>query len=78
MVVVAARTRRRLGLVRAGIELLALAAGFVLGGTVGIGTVVFALTIGPALEGGFWLLRRSPVGASAPAATPVPAPLAGS
>jgi len=76
MVVVGARTHLRLGVVRAGIEVLALAAGFALGGTVGIGTVVFAVTIGPALEGGFWLLRRSPVGA--PAATPVPAPLAGS
>ena len=78
MVVVGARTHVRLGVVRAGIELLALAAGFALGGTVGIGTVVFALTIGPALEAGFWLLRRSPAGAPAPGATPVPAPLAGS
>jgi uncharacterized protein len=78
MVVVGARTHLRLGLVRAGIELLALAAGFALGGTVGIGTIVFALSIGPALEGGFWLLRRSPVGAPAPGATPVPAPLVGS
>ena len=77
MVVVGARTHLRLGVVRAGIELLALAAGFALGGTVGIGTVVFAVTIGPALEGGFWLLQRSPVGAPAPP-TPIPAPLAGS
>jgi uncharacterized membrane protein YczE len=77
MVVVGARTHVRLGVVRAAIELLALAAGFALGGTVGIGTVVFALTIGPALEGGFWLLQRSPVGAPA-VATPIPAPLAGS
>jgi uncharacterized membrane protein YczE len=78
MVVVGARTHLRLGLVRVAIELLALAAGFALGGTVGIGTVVFALCIGPALEGGFWLLRRSPVGAPPPVATPLPAPLAGS
>ena len=78
MVVLGARTHVRLGVVRAAIELVALAAGFALGGTVGIGTIVFALTIGPALEAGFWLLRRSPVGAPAPAATPVPAPLAGS
>jgi len=77
MVVVGARTHVRLGIVRAGIELLALAAGFALGGTVGVGTVVFAVTIGPALEGGFWLLRRSPVGVPAPA-TPIPAPLPGS
>ncbi|MGE5273267.1 MAG: YczE/YyaS/YitT family protein [Verrucomicrobiota bacterium] len=77
MVVVGARTHVRLGVVRAAIELLALAAGFALGGTVGIGTVVFALTIGPALEGGFWLLRRSPVGVPA-GVSPIPAPLAGS
>lgn len=78
MVVVGARTHLRLGLVRAGIELLALGAGFALGGTVGIGTVVFAVTIGPALEAGFWLLRRSPFGAPAPVLSPEPAPLAGS
>jgi uncharacterized membrane protein YczE len=78
MVVVGARTHRRLGVVRAGIELLALAVGFALGGTVGIGTVVFAVSIGPALEAGFWLLRRSPVGEPPPLVTPAPAPLAGS
>jgi uncharacterized membrane protein YczE len=33
--------------VRTGIELAALAAGWALGGTVGIGTIVYALTIGP-------------------------------
>ena len=78
MVVLGARTHLRLGLVRAGLELLALAAGFALGGTVGVGTVVFAASIGPALEAGFWLLRRSPFGAPPPVATPEPAPLAGS
>jgi uncharacterized membrane protein YczE len=78
MVVLGARTHLRLGVVRAGIELLALAVGFALGGTVGIGTIVFALTIGPALEAGFWLLRRSPAGAPASPTTPIPAPLAGS
>jgi uncharacterized protein len=78
MVVLATRTHLRLGVVRAGIELLALAAGFALGGKVGIGTLVFAACIGPALECGFWLLRRSPVGAAAPAPTPLPASLAGS
>ena len=78
MVVVGARTHQRLGVVRTCIELLALAAGFVLGGTVGIGTIVFAVSIGPALEAGFWLLRRSPFGAPSPLATPEPAPLAGS
>ncbi|MEZ5139871.1 MAG: YitT family protein [Acidimicrobiales bacterium] len=42
-------------LVRTGIELCALAGGFLLGGTVGIGTVLFALTIGPNTQ--FWLER---------------------
>jgi uncharacterized protein len=78
MVVIGQRTGIRLGVVRVGIELCALAAGFALGGTIGVGTVVFALTIGPALEAGFWALQRSRFGAPAPAATPVPAPLAGS
>jgi uncharacterized membrane protein YczE len=78
MVAVGALTHLRLGVVRAGLELLALAVGFVLGGKVGIGTLVFAVCIGPALEAGFWLLRRSPAGAAPPPATPLPAPLAGS
>jgi uncharacterized membrane protein YczE len=35
------------GLARAGIELTVLAAGWLLGGSVGVGTVAFALLIGP-------------------------------
>lgn len=58
MVVGAERTRFRIGVVRGGLELTALAAGFALGGTVGIGTVAFALLIGPAVESSFWLLER--------------------
>ena len=77
MVVVGARTGYRLGAVRAGIEIAALGAGWALGGTVGIGTLVFAVCIGPALEGGFWLLQRSPLGEPA-VLIPAPAPLAGS
>lgn len=42
-------------LVRTGIELVALAAGWLLGGTVGIGTVLFAITVGPNAQ--FWLER---------------------
>jgi uncharacterized membrane protein YczE len=79
MVVGGERTSLRLGLVRAGLELAALAAGWGLGGTIGVGTVVFAVGVGAALEGGFWLLRRSPLAeaTSAPART-LAAPLAGS
>ena len=76
MVVLGQRIGFRLGIVRAGIEIAALGAGWTLGGTVGIGTLVFAAGIGPALEGGFWLLQRSCFGV--PVATPLPAPLAGS
>ncbi len=39
--------RLSIRLVRTGIELLVLGVGFLLGGTVGIGTVVYALAIGP-------------------------------
>ncbi|MFB6890310.1 YitT family protein [Kitasatospora sp. NPDC056327] len=41
------RTGRSLRLIRTGIELTVLAAGFLLGGTVGVGTVAYALAIGP-------------------------------
>jgi uncharacterized membrane protein YczE len=41
------RTGRSLRLIRTGIEVTVLAAGFLLGGGVGVGTVLYALTIGP-------------------------------
>jgi hypothetical protein len=41
------RTGRSIRLIRTCIELTVLAAGWLLGGTVGVGTVLFALTIGP-------------------------------
>jgi uncharacterized membrane protein YczE len=43
----ARRTGRSIRLIRTGIELTVLAGGWLLGGTVGIGTVLFALAIGP-------------------------------
>ncbi|WP_103341401.1 membrane protein YczE [Amycolatopsis sp. CA-126428] len=43
----AARTGWSVRLVRTGIEVTVVAAGFLLGGTVGIGTVLYALAIGP-------------------------------
>ncbi len=43
----ARRTGRSIRLVRTGIELTVLAAGWVLGGSVGIGTIAYALLIGP-------------------------------
>ena len=71
MLVGAQRTGRRIGLVRAAIELSALVAGIALGGTFGAGTVAFALLVGPVVEAGFWLLARSPLSLDEEAATPV-------
>ncbi|UNO42705.1 hypothetical protein [Streptomyces sp. MST-110588] len=44
------RTGRTTRLVRTGIELTVLALGFVLGGTIGVGTVLYALAIGPLIQ----------------------------
>jgi uncharacterized membrane protein YczE len=71
MLVGARRTGRRVGLVRAVIELAALSAGIALGGTFGIGTIAFALGVGPVVEASFALLARSPLSASVPASVPV-------
>jgi uncharacterized membrane protein YczE len=49
-----ARTGRSLRLVRTAIELSALVAGFLLGGTVGVGTAAFALLIGPGVQASFY------------------------
>jgi uncharacterized protein len=51
------RTGRSLRLVRTVIELSALTAGFLLGGTVGIGTVAFALLIGPGVHAVFYAVE---------------------
>jgi uncharacterized membrane protein YczE len=59
------RTRFRVGAVRAALELSALASGAALGGTVGIGTVAFALLVGPSVEASFWALERTPLVARA-------------
>ncbi|MFN8222792.1 MAG: hypothetical protein U0R50_06020 [Gaiellales bacterium] len=50
MLVVTHRTRTRIGVVRALLEIPVGAAGFMLGGTVGVGTIAFALGIGPLIE----------------------------
>ncbi len=59
MLVVSQRLGIRIGAARTAVEILALALGFALGGTAGIGTLVFALGIGPAVELSFWLLART-------------------
>jgi uncharacterized protein len=58
MLVLSRRTGRRIAVVRGGLELTALAAGWVLGGTAGLGTAAAALLVGPAVEGAFWLAIR--------------------
>jgi uncharacterized protein len=60
MVVGAMRTRLRIGFVRAALEASVLGAGLALGGTVGLGTLLFVLAIGPVVELSFWAIARSP------------------
>jgi uncharacterized membrane protein YczE len=60
MLVLSRRSGARVSVVRTVIEIAVTAAGFVLGGKVGIGTLAFALGIGPAVEASFWLLAQSP------------------
>jgi uncharacterized membrane protein YczE len=71
MLVGARRTRFRIGAVRGVLELAALAAGIVLGGTYGVGTVLFALAVGPVVESSFWLLARTPLVRRSPRPVPV-------
>ena len=66
MLVAASRTGVRIGVVRAALEVSVAALGLALGGTVGIGTVAFALGVGPAVELAFWALVRLGVADPAP------------
>lgn len=70
MLVGTRRTGIRIGFVRGTIELCALVSGIVLGGTFGVGTVAFALLIGPVIESSFALLERSPLAAPRPGSDP--------
>jgi uncharacterized membrane protein YczE len=58
MLVLARRTGTRMGIVRVVLELVVTAVGYALGGTVGVGTIAFALGIGPAVEVSFRTLER--------------------
>jgi len=66
MLVLAQRLRTRAGIVRTLLESAVTAAGFALGGKIGVGTLAFAFGIGPAIELSFWLLARSPFAVEAP------------
>ena len=61
MLAVSLRARARVSVARTGIELGALGCGLALGGSIGVGTAVFALGVGPAVELGFFALGRSPI-----------------
>ena len=61
MVAIHARTGWPVGAARAALECAVLVVGVLLGGPVGIGTVLFAFGIGPAVQLAFRLLRQSPV-----------------
>ncbi len=51
-------TKTRIAIVRALLECSALLLGFFLGGTVGIGTLLFAFGVGPCVEFGFYLIKK--------------------
>jgi uncharacterized membrane protein YczE len=55
------RTGLSLRVVRTGIEIAALTSGAVLGGTVGVGTVAFALLVGPAVQAAVMALAGRPL-----------------
>lgn len=64
MLVLARRTGVRIGIVRGALEAAVTVLGFALGGTVGVGTLLFVVGIGPAVELAFVALLR--VGLAAP------------
>jgi uncharacterized protein len=70
MLVTSTRLGVRIGVARTMTEVVALLLGFALGGTVGIGTAVFALGIGPAVELSFRALARTPLARPAVASAP--------
>ena len=74
MLVVSRRLGVRIGAARTATEVAALGLGFALGGTAGVGTLVFALGIGPAVELSFWLLARTRLAVPAVASPAVMGP----
>lgn len=62
MIAVSTRTGLRVGVARAIVEGTALFFGVLLGGSVGVGTLVFALGIGPSVDIAFQIFRMEPSG----------------
>ncbi len=60
MVAIHQRGGISVGAARAIVEAAALVAGIVLGGPVGVGTVIFAIAIGPLVQAAFHLIGRQP------------------
>ena len=66
----AARTGASIRLIRTGIELSVLGIGFLLGGTVGVGTVLYAVSIGPLVQLFLpWVAVRLPAVSEEPTCT---------
>jgi uncharacterized membrane protein YczE len=70
MLVLSRRTGVRIAVVRSSLELVAIAAGWMLGGTVGLGTLAVAVMLGPTVEGSFWVFIR--LGLAEPVSVSVP------
>ena len=70
MLATSKRIRRSPGTARAIIELTVLVIGVALGGSVGLGTIVFAILIGPAVDVAFRLLPMEPARRNAKSAGP--------
>lgn len=70
MVALHARTGWGVGACRALIECTVLVLGVLLGGPIGVGTVLFALGIGPAVQLAFRVLRQTPVAQTPVGQTP--------
>ena len=60
MLAVARTTRRSVRLARTLVEIVVVTTGWLLGGPIGIGTLIFALAIGPAVQIGFKLFKVAP------------------
>src|SRR5690606_28566823 len=60
MLALTRRTRRSMGSVRTALEVGALLLGWALGGEVGIGTLLTAVTIGWVVNGSLWVFNRLP------------------
>lgn len=64
MIGISQMTGWKVGRVRTGIEVVVLGLGWLMGGTVGVGTLLFAATIGPATQWGLQLFGMSATGAT--------------